>query len=469
MLELQNKALHRSLNWILIFVAGILLVSFTCRDLLWTTRHGINFWDILFNGRILHFYQDNIIPSSGNLYNGTTEDPCVYNFLIYIVFAVWDFPLWLLEKFIAVDVMNNFFCILYMKMLPVCSTLLCAKIMGKILKESGVAKERIKFTQYLFLSSTVILTNVLILCRYDSLCPIFMLLSLLYYLRKDLRKFLIYGGISFCFNFISFAMFLPLLLLREKNFRKLIKCFLFMLLPYILTTVPFLFGKTALSYGGKMIFNAISMFFSKTNGIFSWATIFYAAILLYSFLTDKEKVEDKNFVFWLSFVSVTSVFAFCAPTTYWMTISVPFIELVVGFADIKKYKLYTVIEFVGMSGAICAQILGKGSDNVYGGDAFKSMLMFFIMPDRVFSEGIVLRLWRKLFDTTVAKTSIPVFFESFFVASVLLLAFLSLPAFDKITQKLNYDSSGNKLSDVLIIRFVVIAIICFFPFVTLII
>ena len=465
MLELQNKTVQRILNCGLLILAGILLVSFTYMDILWSTRHGINFWNILFNGRILHFYQDNAV-ASGNLYQATYTLAAIYNFLVYLVFAVWNFPLWLLEKFAAIDVMNNIFCLTYMKLLSVCATLLCAKIIGKILKEADATKEQIKFTQYLYLSSTVILTSVLITSRYDTLCSIFMLLSLLYYLRKDFGKFLFYSGIAFCFNYISFAMFLPLLLLKEKNFRKIIKCFLLVLLPYIITTIPFFFGKTALSIGGGYTFNYLSMMFSKTNGLFSWFPIFYLMISVYSFLTDKEKVGDKNFVFWLSFVSITSVFVFCFSIPYWPILFVPFMELVIGFSDTKKYNLYIMLEFIGMFGAVCEKMLYFYW--CYVGDTFKSMLMSYIMPDRVFNEGVILGLWRKLQNTIVAKISIPAFFQSFFVASFLILAFLCLPKVDSMLQKSDFCSSGNKLSDVLIIRFLVMLGICFFPFVTLI-
>ena len=461
----QNKTLQRFLIFGLIFVAGILLVSFTYGDILITTRHGINFWNILFNGRILHFYQDNIVPS-GNLYIATENTAAIYNFLVYFVFAVWNFPLWLLERFADVDVMNNIFCLIYMKLLPVCATLLCAKIIGKILKETGATQERIKFTQYLYLSSTVILTNVLITARYDSLCSIFMLLSMYYYLRKNFGKFLFYSGIAFCFNYISFAMFLPLLLLKEKNLRKIFKNFLIVLMPYILTTIPFLFGRTALSTGGHTTFSLISMLFSKTNGLFSWFHVFYSVILVYCFLSDKEKADDENLVFWISFASITSVFAFCFSTPYWVTLFVPFMELIIGFSDTKKYILFIALEFTGMFGVVCGKMFYFYW--CYIGDTFKSMLMSYVIPDRVFNEGVILGLWRRIPNTLIAKTSIPSLFHSFFVASVLIFAFLCFPKVDKMLQKSDFCSSANKISDVLIIRFVVMLGVCFLPFVTLI-
>lgn len=466
MLELQNKTLQRIFNWGLLIVAGILLVSFTYMDILWTTRHGMNFWTFLFNGRILHFFEDNYVPS-GNLYQATEPCAAIYNFLIYLIFAIWDLPLWILEKFAGVDVMNNFACLIYMKLLPVGATLFCAKIIGKILKETGAPRERIKLTQYLYLSSTVILANVLIASRYDSLCSVFLLLSSLYYLRKEFGKFIIFAGVAFCFNYLAFSMFVPLLLLREKNFRKIAKYFLCMLAPYILTNVPFMVAKSAIGTGKITIFNYFSTLFSKTNGLFSYFTVFYAILVVFCFLADKEKSEDKSLILWVSFVSITSVFAFCFTLPYWPIIFVPFMELAIGFSDPKKSFLFIMLEFIGMAGAVCEKMLLYWW--CYVGDVFKSMMMSYIVPDRVYNyDSVILGLWRKLPDTLIAKNSVPAFFYSFFVAGFLILAFLCFPKIDKLLQKSDFCSTENKLSDVLLVRFIVMLGICFLPFINLI-
>lgn len=462
MLELQNKTLQRILNWGLVMLACVLLVSFTYSDILITVRHGINFWDLLFSGRILHFYQDTNVPS-GNLYQATEPLIAGYNFLIHLAFAFWNFPLWLLERFASIDVMNNFLCLVYMKLLPVCATLLCAKLIGKILRETGATRERIKLTQYLYLSSSLILANVLITSRYDSLCSVFMLLSLLYYLRKDFTKFVLFSGIAFCFNYFSFAMFLPLLLLREKNLRKILKSFLMMLLPYIFTIVPFLFERSSLANNSGPTASMFAMLFLKTNGLFSWFTVFYAFIVVYSLLANKENADDIDFVFWLSFVSITSVFAFCFTYPYWPILLVPFLALLIGNLDTKNNILMIMIETIATAGMVGGKMLCF--DWCYVGDTFKSMLMSFIVHDRVFNEGKILKLWRN-FPNTAGRGF--VLLHSFFIAGFLVLAVLCFPKIDKILQKSDFCLSENKLSDILIFRFIVMLGICFVPFTTLI-
>ena len=44
-------------------LAAVLLVSHTYNDIVITTRHGINFWNILLDGKLLDFYKVNVLPS----------------------------------------------------------------------------------------------------------------------------------------------------------------------------------------------------------------------------------------------------------------------------------------------------------------------------------------------------------------------------------------------------------------------
>ena len=50
-------------------LAAVLLVSHTYNDIVITTRHGINFWNILLDGKLLDFYKVNVLPSGNQFYN----------------------------------------------------------------------------------------------------------------------------------------------------------------------------------------------------------------------------------------------------------------------------------------------------------------------------------------------------------------------------------------------------------------
>ena len=82
------------------FTLLVEMVFFFCMqygDSLITAMHSINFWDCLFSGNIRNFYAQNTdaLLSSGVYYGNYSA---YYDFGIYIIFAIWVFPLWLGQK-----------------------------------------------------------------------------------------------------------------------------------------------------------------------------------------------------------------------------------------------------------------------------------------------------------------------------------------------------------------------------------
>ena len=85
-------------------------------DVAITTRSGIDFWTFLFDGQIGQFYE----LSKNMTFYDTLHCDALYDFSVYIIFAIWDFPLWLVEKFNGIDALYSTPCLLWAKgiMLP---------------------------------------------------------------------------------------------------------------------------------------------------------------------------------------------------------------------------------------------------------------------------------------------------------------------------------------------------------------
>ena len=147
----SNERIWKIMIVATIVVAVLLLFSHTYNDIVITTRHGMNLWDILFSGHFIDFYECNITVSGNTYY--TVLQSCAYNILIYIVFAVWNIALVLLEKFAGVDVMNNMFCLAYSKLLIVTVALLSAKLVSRILELLDTSETDRKYFIYLYLTS----------------------------------------------------------------------------------------------------------------------------------------------------------------------------------------------------------------------------------------------------------------------------------------------------------------------------
>lgn len=111
---------------------GILVFSsHVYRDFYETMRHGLTVWDALSDGRITDFYA--YCAGNGNgIYCGSdmlgTYMDARYDFTIYILFAVWNFPLWLIEHFSGINIQNSFTAMLYAKSMLIAAAAVTGKL-----------------------------------------------------------------------------------------------------------------------------------------------------------------------------------------------------------------------------------------------------------------------------------------------------------------------------------------------------
>ena len=440
--------------WIsLFFIFMILFMSFNYSDLIITTGHGINFWDILTNGRIVHFYEDN----SSAPYVSISTGNCVYSFLYYIVFALWNFPLWLLGK-ASVDVMNNLPCLMWAKLLPVLAVWTTMKLIQRIMKTMGVSQKQIKLAVYLYLSSSMILTSVLINSRYDSICSVFMLLALQAFQKRNEKKFLLWSGISFCFNYLTVLVFLPLLVLREKKILKIIWKTVLMLIPYFLTTIPFIFHPSP--ERGQTEKQLFSVLFARTNGRFSWFVITYIIILVYAYIQDEEK-SAVNLPIWLACFSLASIIAFCFVLPYWPIMLIPYIAMIIGTADESKDQINLILEAMGVGGLVLGDMVYFYW--CYGKETMQKMLISVLFPEQLIRSHVIMDIWIRVSQYGY----IQLVFNSVFVVGMILLAVINFPN-EKINSCMIRIEDKNDLSQIIILRWIFNVLICIIPFITLI-
>ena len=97
-------------------MVALLVCFFTMyyADITVTSRFSLIFLDSLFDGSPLSFY-------SNALASGIAPEGAVYDIGMYIIFAVWNLPVWILQKTARLNAMSVG-ALLWVKLLPV----LCA-------------------------------------------------------------------------------------------------------------------------------------------------------------------------------------------------------------------------------------------------------------------------------------------------------------------------------------------------------
>lgn len=180
----------------LALAAAFLLLFYTLvySDILITVQHSLNLWDHLVEGRLGRFYAESYGAVETLGYH--TGDSVFYDFPLYIVFALWNFPLWLLRRFAGVEILTNPLCVAWAKSLLLVFTGLALWALGRVCSALGLAKEDAGWARFLTLSSALFLSSVVLLGQYDIIAISLMLLGLEGYLRGDNGRFLLFFALS---------------------------------------------------------------------------------------------------------------------------------------------------------------------------------------------------------------------------------------------------------------------------------
>jgi hypothetical protein len=226
------RALHQAppsrLDWLLFAVlAAVCYVLFLHTDI--RTTGGASL--VYLQGHLLDFYD----------YNARLWSAAHYLPSTYILFALWNIPLWLLGAVDASSVLTSRFPVLmWYKLLPTAAYLLSALLVYRLGTQAGLGTRKARLTAYVWLTTPIAFYSQFIFGQYDSLGILLVLLGLVFYFKKDLITFALLCGVAFTLKYFALIIFLPLLLLAEKRIPHILARAGLFLLPAILVALPYL-------------------------------------------------------------------------------------------------------------------------------------------------------------------------------------------------------------------------------------
>ncbi|MBQ4529115.1 MAG: hypothetical protein IJA36_00675 [Lachnospiraceae bacterium] len=340
-------------------VTGLILLFFYLTyfytDVAITTRSGIDFWTFLFNGQISDFYE----LSKDMTFYDTLHCDALYDFSIYIIFAIWDFPLWLAEKFWGIDALMSTPCLLWAKgiMLPfLAGSMIYLKKIGT---ELGFSKEKNNWCLLTYISSSFVISSIFVLCQYDIIGIFFSLIGLYYYIKGDLKKFTLFMAISITMKNFALLIFLPLILLKEKKIVKVVLYTIASMGIFILSQLLFtIIGATP---AGSFLFAQVNKFLIGTIpvglGNASLFIICYLAILLFCYMKNcSTEYELRRFSIYVPFVVWAAFLVFSETSPYWIILIAPYFTLM-ACQNTSILKLNLLLEGFAGAGLILAQNL----------------------------------------------------------------------------------------------------------------
>ncbi len=319
----KTKMQPARLHWILFFsLCAVCLALFAHPDVIETANHGYLFWDSLFGGRFLHFY-NNIIAHENSLYYINSAH---YNIAVYLIFALAELPVYLFNLIFGTAVSEP---LVYFigKLVSAGFFVACIPVVMLIAQELGLDKVTSRWAGLFFALWPPAFFSSIIMGQYDSLCLFFLLVSVLCWLRGKMLYFALWMGAGAACKFFPLMVFIPLLLLREKRFLQILKYAAISLWLLVPTTLLF-WGRT----GDIGAFNSI-MISRLFGGVLmgGWPLYLFPITLLIlcfvAYLWSPPKDALGKTGIWICLTVFASLFLFADWHPQWMILIAPFLVL----------------------------------------------------------------------------------------------------------------------------------------------
>lgn len=203
-------------------------------DLRTSTIWSVNIWDTLFKtGNILNYYS----YSAQNIYHIHAMVGC--DFLIYIPWAIWNLPIWALQYFFDITIVDHPIMLLYSKSFLILLVFGCSILFTKIAKNFQSNFDNTSTSIFLFFSSFFTLNSITYFGQNDIIIIFVILLSINSYMKSNFKGFLFWAAISIAFKPFFIFSYVALILLIEKKIHKILLYILSGFSIYFLQKIPF--------------------------------------------------------------------------------------------------------------------------------------------------------------------------------------------------------------------------------------
>lgn len=448
-------------EWIILIIS---IVLFSCcymyTDLPFSSAAGIRLLNCIAEGNLPMFYWSHY-PGVENSVLAAGSTGGAYDVIIYVIFALYNLPLWIWEKITGLSFLLFYPLRVYVKGIIWLFSGVSAYFLYKIAVQCKVKKENAIWAPILFLSSGIFFATEVTIGGYDIISVAFSLLGIYGFLKKNDKCFLVSFGIAVATKLFAFWLFIPLLLLREKKIWKIMLKILFIISFIAIPKAYFTIAsrnrmlQQAVEQSGETVEKAAEKVTSAVNDVIAHSGVIndalfptdYTATYTFFSIRNLPLVFVGMFAVWIccylmkSEVKEIEVIYLCALVMsifimtvkvhpYWGILLVPYLSLllVMNPTKIKENMFLELLISVGY-------VMNKAI--LYPWGFSMSQIERMIGPQYVFSydkentnvarfgvEGLVYELSQKI---GISEINIAHIFSSLFVVSLVIFLLLNRP------------------------------------------
>lgn len=236
------------IHWaIFLVLCGLCYMLFVHVDVIETANHSYLLLQSISKGRFLHFYTD-VMAHNNPLYYVNNAH---YNIVVYLVFAVFQLPLFLFYSLTGLPV-NEVVLYFTAKLVGAAFFLYSVWLVRQIAHLLYPATTAPRWAPLFFALWPAAFFSVMVMGQYDTLSLVFMLLAIKAWLQGRHTHMAVWVGVGAACKFFPLLVFVPLVLLVEKRPLHIIKYGIISLWLVLPTTALF-YGRT----GDMGLFNKL--------------------------------------------------------------------------------------------------------------------------------------------------------------------------------------------------------------------
>lgn len=329
------------------------------------THYEVNFWGSIFKGGGLRNYyeygNDMLGFYRANGIGGAYE--LIYDFPVYIVLGIWGAPLYFFCNVTGVEETSSIWTMLYAKSIYIVALAITAYLIYLICKNLKVNESNAKWASYLFLSSAVVFVEIGIVGQLDILGFPFLLLGIYYYQKKQYNRFVLFFSIAVSFKQFPLFIFIPLLLLYEKNIIKIIYKTVLALAFTVIAGAWFPKNTAATDVKSDIRNHFLEAFLGNKlplyNSVVPLIIVLFGIICVYCYLKKIENQEEHGYYsIMIPLVVMFVILTSFDSNPYWFVYLSPFLAMVMVYNS-SKFNLLILFESIGMAGLILNQFGGN--------------------------------------------------------------------------------------------------------------
>ncbi len=333
-------------------------------------------------GHILDFYEWNV--EKADMYAS-------YMPSTYILFAIWNIPVKLLGILNEPKLEVSYWLMMYYKLLPTLFYLGSSVLIYKIIEELSLGKGRAKLAMYAFLTAPIGFYSQFLFGQYDSFTVFFTLLGVYYYVREERFRFVLFFALAIPFKYFPLLVFVPLLLLKEKNIWKIIRDMVLVAIPYVVELVFYfpseLFRDYVLGFTPTEYVYSASLPTGSTN--LSLVICAFCLICAWAYFKNVTgKVLSAQWMCFFATLSCTVIFGLAQWHPQWLLFAVPF--WVLGAMLHKDTKVFWALDVLMML-FFCIYLCG-----IYINNADQAMFEWGILGKNMYGKEVMPYLNREL-------------------------------------------------------------------------